>query len=146
MKPKSNPIINRQEKEKVAILEQLRKTPILQYACERASVPRSNVYRWRKEDPEFNKRVESALAESTDMVSDLAESQLLSAIKDRNITAIIFWLRNHSQIYTDKLNISGQLTTKQEALTPEQEASIKKALKLASLAIKKGKENVRNKS
>jgi hypothetical protein len=135
-----------QSKEKKLLLERLHKTPIIQFACEQTGVARATFYRWRKEDPEFNKDVASALKEGSDFVCDLAESQLLSAIKDKNMTAIIFWLKNHSQIYTDKLKIDGNITTKYNVLTPEQEKNIKKALKLASLAIKRGKENVRNKS
>lgn len=137
---------NNQEKEKLAILDQLHKTPIIQVACERANVPRATFYRWRKKDKKFDKDVEEAINQGICTITDIAESQLLSAIKDRNLTAIIFWLKNHHQTYADKLKISGNLTTKNDVLTPEQEISIKKALKLASLAIKKGKENVRNKS
>lgn len=133
---------NNQEKEKLAILEQLCKTPIVQVACERAGVARASFYRWKKEDKEFNKKVEKATDQGLGTINDIAESQLLSAIKDRNLTAIIFWLKNHHQAYTDKLKISGNLVTKNDVLTPEQEKSIKKALQLASLAIKKGKENV----
>lgn len=138
--------MKKQEKEKTAILEQLAKTPILQYACERAGVARANLYRWRQQDAEFNKKVASALNEGTEMISDMAESQLLSAIRDKNMTAIVFWLKNHHQAYADKLRISGDLTTQVNVLTLAQEKDIKKSLMLASLAIKKGKHNVKSKS
>jgi len=36
----------------------------------------------------------------------MAESQLLSLIKDKNITAIIFWLKHHNPVYSPKLEIS----------------------------------------
>ena len=134
-----------QSREKKLIIERLNKTPIIQFACEQTGVARATFYRWRKEDPKFNKDVESALNAGSDIINDMAESQLLSAIRDKNMTAIIFWLKNHHQAYTEKLKISGHLTTKNDVLTPEQEKSIKKALTLASLAIKKGKENVKSK-
>lgn len=118
------------DKDKKALLEHLRKTPIIQFGCERAGVSRATFYRWRKEDKAFSAKADKAITEGTNLINDMAESQLLSAIKDRNLTGIIFWLKNHKQIYSDKLKISGSVVTENK-LTKEQEESIKKALTLA---------------
>lgn len=130
-------------KEKKLLIENLRKTPIVQFACERSSVSRATYYRWLKQDDKFAKEAETAIEEGSGLINDMAESQLLSAIKDRNMTGIIFWLKNHHQAYTDKLKVSGELTTKSK-LTKEQEASIRKALTLAFSATEV--KNEKNKS
>jgi hypothetical protein len=40
-------------------------------------------------------------------MNDIAESKLLSAVKDGNMTAIIFWLKNNNPRYSDKkINLS----------------------------------------
>lgn len=115
------------------MLEQLKKTPVVQICCEKLGVSRSTYYRWRDEDAEFAKQADAALAEGVALVNDMAESQLLSAIRDRNISAIFYWLNHRHSAYSNKL----ELTTKveKEALTAEQEELIKKALEHASLLI-----------
>lgn len=128
-----NAIDKRQEKNKELILEQLKKRPIVQFACGKAGIGRATYYRWRKEDEEFAKRADQALREGSLLVNDMAESQLMSAIRDRNLTAIIFWLKNHHPSYTTKLEVTGKLKVDNEVLTPEQEALVTRALKLAAL-------------
>lgn len=120
--------INRQ-----LMLEQLQKTPVVQVCCEKLGIARSTYYRWRDESPEFAKQADKAMAEGVALINDLTESQLLSAIKDRNISAIFYWLNHRHSAYSNKLEITAKV--KDEALTSEQEALIKKALEHASLLI-----------
>lgn len=117
--------------QKALLLEQLKKTPIVQIACEKLGISRMTYYRWRKEDPRFSKESDLAISEGSMLINDMAESQLMSAIRDKNMTAIIFWLKHHHATYTDRLEISGHLKTSEE-LTPEQEALVKKALSFVS--------------
>lgn len=126
-------IIQRQQKEKQLLIGQLRKTPIVQVACEKTDIGRATFYRWKKEDPEFANSVEIALGEGSLLVNDMAESQLMAAIRDQNLTAIIFWLRNHHPNYAAKLEVTARLKADNEVLTPEQEALVTKALRLAAL-------------
>jgi hypothetical protein len=112
-------------------LEVLRKTPILQLACERSGVSRASLYRWKKKSQAFAKEVDAAIAEGIGFITDIAEGQLIQAIKEKNITALIFWLKNHHEKYGNKLEIKGNLNVS-ERLTHEQEALVKKALMLAS--------------
>ena len=96
MKNKSNnkkkeTIKRRIKKEKELILEQLKRTPIVQVACEKTGIGRSTYYRWKKEDNKFAELADAAILEGSLFVNDMAESQLLSAIRDKNLTAIIFW-------------------------------------------------------
>ncbi len=116
------------------MLEQLQKTPIVQVCCEKLSIARSTYYRWREEDPEFAKQADKALAEGVALINDLTESQLLSAIKNGNISSIFYWLNHRHSAYSNKLEITAKV--KNEVMTPEQAELIKKALENANLIMK----------
>ncbi len=87
---------------KTRVLEELKKTPIVELACRRADVGRTSFYRWREEDTEFRKATEEALSRGTELVNDIAESKLLEAIRQGNLTAIIYWLNHRHPEYKDK--------------------------------------------
>ena len=127
--------IKKGDKVKAAFLEQLRKTPILQIACEKMGVHRMSIYRWRQEDPEFAKAVDDAMHEGRLLVNDLAESQLIGAIKDRNMAAIIAWLKHNHPSYKTRVEIEGEVTTIQE-LSPEYKEFLKEKFKLSGIDIK----------
>lgn len=126
--------IKKSDKAKDAFLEQLRKTPILQIACEKMGVHRMSIYRWKQEDPEFAKAVDEAMLEGRLMVNDLAESQLIGAIKDRNMTAIIAWLKHNHPGYKTKLEIEGRMEVI-EKLPPEFKEALKAKFKLSGIEI-----------
>lgn len=127
-----NSIALRQQKQKDLLLEQLKKTPVVQIACEKSGVGRATYYRWRKEDPEFTQASDLALLDGSLLINDMAESQLMSAIKEKNMTAIIFWLKHHHPAYLTKVEITSgnQLD---EKLSPEEQDSVKKALVMAGI-------------
>lgn len=126
-------IENRQIKEKELLINQLKHTPIVQIACEKTGVSRATYYRWRKDDREFAQKADQAISDGNALVNDMAESQLMSAIRDKNLTAIIFWLKNHHPSYATKVEVTARLKQGDETLTPEQEALVTKALKLVTL-------------
>ena len=111
------------------LLLQLKKTPIVQVACEKTGISRATYYRWRKDDTEFADNADIAIDEGLNLINDMAESQLISAIKDRNLTGIIFWLKNHHKNYSPKLEV----TTKNGdiPITDEQREIIKQSLDMA---------------
>lgn len=111
--------------------EELTKVPIVQVACEKTGVSRNSVYRWRKDDASFCKKMDQSLKDGVALVNDMSESQLLTLIKEKNYPAISFWLRHRNDNYKNKLEI----TTKEEseALTPSQAKIVRNALKLASI-------------
>lgn len=125
------------------LLEQLKKTPIVQVACEKVGIGRATFYRWKSEDTEFANLADEAIAEGSSLVNDMAESQLMSAIRDKNLPAIIFWLKHHHESYATKVEVTARLKADNEVLTPEQEALVTKALQLAAL-IPKAKEELKN--
>ncbi len=121
-------------KSKTQILELLKTTPIVQVACQKSGVSRATYYRWRDKDKKFKEQSDLALKEGIAFINDLAESQLLTSIKEKNMTAIIFWLKNrHSGYDTTKLQISADNLNKDETLTPEQQQLVNKALQMASI-------------
>lgn len=129
----SNTIIQRQRKEKELLLDQFKKTPIVQVVCEKFGIGRATYYRWRKDDPKFAEDADIALEDGNKLINDMAESQLMSAIRDKNMTAIIYWLNHHHAAYATKVEIDARLKMDKENLTPEQEILVKNALKLAGL-------------
>lgn len=122
---------------------ELEKVPIIMVACEKTGLSRNSVYRWRKEDSSFAKKMDEAMAKGVDFVNDMSESQMLTMIKEKNWPAISFWLRHRNKNYKDKLEI----TTKEDnqQLTKEQAKVVKQALKLASLTKSKSLKNINTK-
>lgn len=110
--------------------EELRKVPIVQVACEKTNLSRNSIYRWKNEDKEFSKKMDQAMADGVAFVNDMSESQLLTMIKEKNWSAISFWLKHRNDNYKSKIEI----TTKEdfEELTPEQEKIVREALKLGA--------------
>lgn len=125
----------KQEKLKENLIEQLRKTPIVQVACEKLGIGRTTFYRWKKEDREFAEAVEIAINSGADLVSDMAESKLVGSIKEGNLSAIFFWLKNRHKSYATKLEMVGSSKPIIEQLSPEQEAIIQKALELSTFTL-----------
>jgi len=121
------------DKQKERLLEELKKQPIVQLACQRTDISSTTYYRWCMEDKEFKKKAEEALLAGSLFINDLAESQLISAVKDRNLSAITYWLRHHHPKYATKIEVTTKLKREIDELTPEQQAVVNKALELASL-------------
>ncbi len=131
---KKTVIQKRQAEEKTLLLEQIKKTPIVQIACEKTGIGRTTYYRWRKEDDAFKNEADSALKEGKALVNDMAESQLLGAIRDGNMTGIIFWLKHHHNDYANRVEVTAKLA-EQDPLNPEQESMIREAIRLASFSL-----------
>ena len=117
-------------KDKQKLLDELKKTPIVQVACKRSGVGRATYYRWRKSDKAFAEAADEQLFAGAQLVNDMAESQLIAGIKEQNMTAIIFWLKHHHKAYETRVKVSGKLQHETEELNPEQAALVTRALKL----------------
>lgn len=111
-------------------LEELKKVPIVQVACEKTGVSRNTVYRWKRDDLDFAAEFDDALAEGVNYENDMSESQLLQLIKDQNFSAVRFWLNKRHPAYKEKLEV----VNKHEIfeLTDSQKKTIKQALKLTN--------------
>ena len=123
--------------------EELKKVPIVQVACEKTGLSRNSIYRWKKDDKSFSVKMDQAMSVGVAFVNDMSESQLLTMIKEKNWSAISFWLKHRNDNYRDKVEI----TTKEdkEELTPSQVKIVKQALKLASITKSKSIKNINEK-
>jgi hypothetical protein len=119
--------------QKNKLIELIRENPIVELACRKANVSRSTFYRWKISDKKFADDIEKARTESKEIVSDLAESQLITSIKNGQMQAVIFWLKSHHKDYATKVELSGQVKMALDELSDEQQANIEKALKLYNL-------------
>ncbi len=127
-------------KNKELIIEKLNALPVVQVVCQKIGISRATYYRWRKDDKEFASKTNESLLNGRLFINDMAESQLLSQIKDQNMTAIIFWLKHNHPIYGNRLEIINN-NQEQEVLNPQEVEMVKKALTLGSLIKKEGKDN-----
>lgn len=112
--------------------EELKKVPIVLVACEKSGISRNSVYRWKREDKKFASKMEESLAEGEALVNDMSESQLLTLIKEKNWSAISFWLRHRNPRFRDKIEVTSKIENTEE-LTPSQTEVVKQALKLAKI-------------
>lgn len=128
----------KQAKTKQIIIDELAKTPIVEVVCKRSSISRATYYRWRKDDKEFAQATDEATVDGTKIINDMAESQLISAIRDKNLTAIIFWLKNHHIVYKTKVEVTTK-TEEDRELTPEETEDVQKAITLASINLNEEK-------
>lgn len=123
----------RQNKLKIAFLEQLKRTPTIETSCQKVGIARASVYRWMKDSKKFKLQVEAALHDGRAFMSDIAENQLFALIGEKKIEAIRLYLQTHNARYSNKLELSGTVKTEDVPLTKEQKQLIKKALQLSSL-------------
>ena len=112
-------------------LDELRKVPIVQVACEKTGITRNTVYRWKREDAKFTKDFDEAMSDGVAFVNDMSESQLLTLIKEKNFPAVRFWLNKRHPAYKDKIEVTTKENT--DALSPSQAKIVRQALKLASI-------------
>ncbi len=117
---------------KQLIIEQLRKTPIIEIACRNSGVGRSTYYRWRGKSDKFKKIADEAIEESRLLTNDIAESQLIKLVKEGHFNAINYWLSHNHPIYSNRMEV---LTKEaREKLTPTEINLLEKAIGSTSAA------------
>lgn len=89
------------KKEKVQnkLIEELERTPIISVACEKVDISRNTFYRWIQEDTKFLKQVNEAMDKGIGLVSDFAESNVLSGIKNKDAGYTKYWLSHRHPRY-----------------------------------------------
>lgn len=86
------------ENKKTLVLEQLKKIPIIQVACERVGIARATYYRWCKNE-KFEQLADEAMVEGEKFISDMSESQLVALVGEKHWPATRYWLEHHSPNY-----------------------------------------------
>lgn len=102
----------KKRKIKKQFIEELAKIPIVNRACDKFSISRNSVYRWRKEDSSFAKEMDEAMQTGVDYLNDFSETQLVSLMHDKEFKAISFWLKHRHENYKVKTNITVKATIK----------------------------------
>lgn len=127
-------------KAQMAFLEELAKTGIVQHACSKMAVGRSTYYDWCNKFPQFHNLAKKAIHSGHLVINDLAESKLIQNIQKSENTAIIFWLKNRHEAYSDKM-VHKHTHELSADLTVWERAQVTRALKLTGLdkVIKPGK-------
>lgn len=99
---------------KKKVLEYLVKTAGGTFAagCKYANIPFSTAYAWRKDDPKWDEDVIAARNASDELGGDFAESKLMEAINNNELTGVIFYLKtkhkNRGYIERVEQNHGGQ--------------------------------------
>lgn len=118
----------RDKKVKDLLIEILKKTPLIQAACQKAEISRSTFYRWMATDEDFSIKVKMAMSEGRKIINDYAKSQVISKIKEGNLTACFYWLNHNDKRFMNKIEIGGKIETIKR-LSPDQEEKIERAIK-----------------
>ena len=84
---------NTQLKKEMLLEGLVKSLGVITSACAIANVSRTSYYSYYNDDDEFAKEVD----EVSNIALDFAESQLFDLIKDKNITAIIFFLKTQGR-------------------------------------------------
>lgn len=122
-------------RQKVEMLEQLKKTPIVQTACAKTGVGHSTYYAWRRDDKGFEKASDEAKHQGKLFINDMAESQLIRKIQDgSSMTAIIYWLKNNHPDYTDTVRYIHRYEVADAEIDEKEVRKIAKALYNLGLA------------
>ena len=109
------------------LIEELEKTPIIELACQKVGITRQTFYRWQDSDFEFKELTEEAIEKGSSLINDMAETTLIKGIKDNNLTATIFWLKNRDNKFKNKVELYGGIKTEIE-LTEEEKETIKRSI------------------
>jgi len=118
--------VEKNEKAKKRVIEELMNVPIVLHACKSAGVARSTYYRWINEDKLFANDCDDAMKPGIDAISDIAEVQLINAIKQGDHKSIVYWLRHHKETYSDRKPVPESETTWMEILQSVNEYRRKK--------------------
>ncbi len=101
---------------KKEFLDELRRVPLISYACDKVGIARQTYYRWIEANQDFKNEVGLAMQEGADKVNDMANSQLFKSINNGELRAIIYWNEKQS----DRINkMANRLQGKTENVSTE---------------------------
>jgi len=86
---------------KANFIKCLESIPIISVACQKSGIGRATYYRWIEKDKKFKEEVDKSLKEGIERINDIAESKLVTAVNESNMTAVIYWLKHHHKDYIE---------------------------------------------
>ncbi|MBI2473992.1 hypothetical protein HYV70_05575 [Candidatus Uhrbacteria bacterium] len=84
---------------KIKFLEEVAQTGNICVSCRKVNIVRSTIYRWKKGDKEFAKKLREAEKLGRENLCDLAEHSLALLVKEKNLQAIKYVLTHNSKRY-----------------------------------------------
>lgn len=91
-----------QNEDKIKFIKALEANPVIGAAAAKEGIPRPTVYRWRAEDPKFEKMVREALRAGNRVINDVAEVHIVKKVKEGDFQASKYWLEHHHPNYKKK--------------------------------------------
>lgn len=80
------------------LLEELERTPIVQVACDKVGISRNTYYIWIKDESALDE-IREARQRGIDLVNDVAESNVLTGIKNKDAGYTKYWLSSRHEAY-----------------------------------------------
>ena len=87
-------------------LEVLEEAPFISYACKKTGIARATVYRWLASNSDFKRRVDEALKQGRESLTDVAEMELVKMIRKGQFQAAKFFLEHNSKRYAPRRPIA----------------------------------------
>jgi len=94
------------QKQQAKVLEHLRESGNVSFACKRSGLSREMYYRWVKDDDDFSVASDSAIMDGKSYVNDMAHNQLIRSISEGHFPAVKFQLVNCHDDYHPKKTTS----------------------------------------
>lgn len=85
---------------KKKFIKEIKNTSNISFTCKIVGISRDTFYRWKKEDKNFAMDVAEGIEIGLNNMSDLAESQLFTNIKQGRERSIEFFLKNNNPRYS----------------------------------------------
>jgi hypothetical protein len=95
-------ILKQQDK----VLEHLRESGNVSFACKRAGLSRETYYRWIKDNEDFAVKAQQSITDGKSFVNDLAHTKLMQSINEGYFPAVKFQLINCHDDYHPKKTTS----------------------------------------
>lgn len=110
-KPNKDTVKKRIARDQEIWLESYKKRWTITAACLETGIARVTYYEWLKKYPDFAEKV----AMDSKRQQDYVETKLVESINDKNIAAIIFWLKHrHPRYLIDQFKFKGEIKSKIE--------------------------------
>ncbi|MDB5189939.1 MAG: seg [Parcubacteria group bacterium] len=123
LKENSEKFMRQIDSDKLRIILELKSNPIVLSACKKIGLSTSTFYRWQNEDGRFNKEVKRAIARGREQLCDIAENNVVKAVRQGDMRASTFWLKHFRTPYkkedgsASEINYPNRDTTRHKGRT-----------------------------
>ena len=124
--------IKRTKKLEGSIVTLLRKGHVIEIVCQQCKITRQTLSRWKRESVEFAKVVDEAIAEGKEFLNDISEASLISAVKENNLSAIMYYLKHNHPSYKTRVEVEARILNSYQ-LSDEQKTLVSESLAKAVL-------------